>query len=619
MAKNLKHYYICDFETLNKVYDCRVWSWASCSLHKTDNIIIGDTIESFINYTSNMKKSFIFFHNLKFDGGFIDNYLLNNGFSVVENKNELERGTFTATISSMGQWYTIDIMFENGSRCTIYDSLKKLPFKVKQIAKAFKMKIAKGEIDYDKFRPVGYQLSDNEIEYIKKDVKIVADALKIQYDEGMDSMTVSKDSLNDYIATIGGDNRFRNLFPMFSNELHENLKLAYRGGWVYVKEDIAGKEIGKGKTYDITSLYPSQMRYQLMPYGFPISFDGKYVTNKQYPLFIQHVQCEFELKKDHLPTIQMKGDRRFKASEYLKSSKGETLDLYLTNIDLQLFKDHYDVYNLDYISGFMFKGQTGMFDKYIDKHLFVKNNSKGAIRELAKLKLNSLYGKFGSDIDVTGNLPYLKDDGSTGYRKKSMVEVTLENGKKRYRDCKELHEYKEPVYIPIAIFTTSYGRDLTIRSAQLEYDRFCYGDTDSNHFSGIEEPTNIKHLLDDKKLGFFKHESDWVNGKFLRAKTYIEEICIKYERDEKGNIKKDDYGDDIFYGVPYSDDCETLLDVKCSGLDDQAKPYVTFDNFYIGSNIKVPEHAMKLRPKRVKGGIVLEKQEINIRATSFVR
>ena len=78
----------------------------------------------------------------------------------------------------------------------------------------------------------------------------------------------------------------------------------------------------------------------------------------------------------------------------------------------------------------------------------------------------------------------------------------------------------------------------------------------------------------------------------------------------KGKIKKDEYGDDIFIQTGYDEMKETVLDVKCAGLDDQAKPYVTFENFYIGSNIKVPEHAMKLRPRHVKGGIILDKKEI---------
>lgn len=621
MSKSLTNFHLCDFETTTLADDCRVWGWASCSITNTDNITMGNNIESFIDFSSSKKKMTIFFHNLKFDGGFIDNWLLHDGYQVISDKKYLVPKSFTTTISGMGQWYAINIMFENGNKCVIYDSLKKLPFRVKEIAKAFKLSMAKGSIDYEKTRPVNYLLTENEKDYIRKDVKIVAEALKIQYEEGMDGMTVSKDCLNDYIATIGGENRFRNLFPILSDEVHNNLKLAYRGGWVYVKESIASRVLGRGVSYDFNSLYPSRMKDCLMPYGLPIPFKGKYNFIKSYPLHIQHIQCEFQIKNDHLPTIQIKGSewgRYFKASEYLDSSRGMRVDLYLTNIDLELFFDHYEVFNLDYIDGYMFKAKHGMFDKYIDKHNFVKMQSDGANRALAKLKMNGLYGKFGSDLDVTGKLPYLKDDGSTGYRKKSLRYIE-KDGKEVLYDDMDLHDYQEAVYIPVAIFTTSYGRDLTIRSAQSVYKRFCYADTDSIHLTGTTEPKNFKDIIHPYKLGYLKRESIFVKAKFLRAKTYMEEICIKYIRNEDGSLYVDPYGDNVYKETDIKNKETTILSVKCAGLDDQAKPFVTFDNFYIGSHIKVPEHAMKLRPKHVKGGIVLERKEINIREQFFNR
>ena len=67
----------------------------------------------------------------------------------------------------MGQWYAIDICygFEGKKKIhtAIYDSLKKIPFPVKQIARDFKLPILKGDIDYHKPRPIGYQLDENEI------------------------------------------------------------------------------------------------------------------------------------------------------------------------------------------------------------------------------------------------------------------------------------------------------------------------------------------------------------------------------------------------------------------------------------------------------------------------
>lgn len=602
-----------DFETNNSETDCRVWAWAVCALQNTDKISLGNTIESFIHFYSNIKNPTIFFHNLKFDSDFLINHLLHDGYTVVREKNYLTPKSFTTTVSALGQFYTVNIMTETGNKVTLFDSLKKLPFKVASIAKAFRFEIAKGEIDYDTVRPIDYQMTDEEIEYIKIDIKIVAEALKIQYEEGMESITVSKDCLIDYVTTIGGENAFRNKFPVLSLELFQDLKLAYRGGWVYVKESIQGKVVGKGQTFDYNSMYPGVMESELLPYGMPMSFTGEYEKDSRYPLYIQQIECEFELKKNHLPTIQVKNNPLFKQTEYAKSSKGDRVILYLTNVDLKQFLKHYDVWNIDYINGWKFRGQKGMFDKYIMKHAFTKINSKGALRELAKLKLNGLYGKFGTDMDVTGKLPYLKKDGSTGWRKKSYVEVETEDGKKRWKEDLALREYQEGVYIPVAIFTTAYARYKIIDASQEIYDRFCYADTDSIHMVGLDVPKSLEKHIHPSTFGYLKRESQFVKAKFVRPKTYIESECVCYEYDKNGNILTDEYGDEVFKHVDYGKHNGVLMNVKCAGLDDRSKKYVTYDNFYIGSHIEVPEDGKKLRPKKVKGGTVLTKIDISIR------
>ena len=160
------------------------------------------------------------------------------------------------------------------------------------------------------------------------------------------------------------------------------------------------KEVGKGVVLDVNSLYPSVMRNHknLLPYGEPVFFKGKYQEDKIYPIYVQSITCSFKIKKDHIPTIQLK-DKHYKWSflpnEYIESSNGEIINLVLTNIDLKLFFEQYDVYDLEYINGYKFKGFTGIFDDYIDYWIKIKNEAtlsgnKG-MRTLAKLMLNSLY------------------------------------------------------------------------------------------------------------------------------------------------------------------------------------------------------------------------------------
>mgnify|MGYP003302363980 CR=1 FL=1 len=170
-------------------------------------------------------------------------------------------------------------------------------------------------------------------------------------------------------------------------------------------------------------------KFEKLPYGEPVYFNGKYKEDKVYDLYVQMFSCSFKLKENKIPMIQIKNDRfHFKGTEYLESSKGEIVILTLTSVDLKLFFEQYDVYNLRYISGWKFKSMRGIFDEYIDKWIerkikASKDGNKGQ-RTLAKLMLNALYGKFATSLSVQNKIPYL-DDGIVKY---SLSEKEDKNG-----------------------------------------------------------------------------------------------------------------------------------------------------------------------------------------------
>jgi hypothetical protein len=356
-----------------------------------NNYKIGNSLDEFM-YWCEQEKADLYFHNLRFDGEFIVNWLLKNGYEC--NKTGQAK-TFNTIISGMGQWYAIDICYgykkKKKLHTMIYDSLKKLPFPVKKIAKDFKLSIMKGDIDYHTYRPVGHEITKEEYEYIKNDIEIIADALKIQLDQGLTKMTNGSDSLSGF-KTITGKNVFEQLFPVFSLEMDSNLRLAYRGGFTWLNERFAGVPLGEGIVFDVNSLYPAQMYDRPLPVGKPIYFSGKYAEDESYPLYIQHIRCEFSIKDNRIPTIQIKKNLLFRQNEYLKSSDGEIVDLYVTNVDLELMEEHYHLYDVEYVSGWKFRKATGVFKNFIDKWMYIKTHNEGAIKTLAKLQLNSLYG-----------------------------------------------------------------------------------------------------------------------------------------------------------------------------------------------------------------------------------
>jgi hypothetical protein len=577
----------CDFETTTQLDDCRVWAYGWMEIGNIKNYKIGNRLDEFMEWMESTKAD-LYFHNLRFDGEFLVNYLLKAGYTWDSKANKPK--TFSTLISKMGQWYMIDICYgykgKNKLHTRIYDSLKKIPFPVKKIAKDFNLPILKGDIDYHLERPIGWEITPEEESYIKNDIEIIARALDIQFAQGLEKITAGSDSLHQFKSMIGKKG-FTKLFPIFTEELDKNIRLAYRGGFTWVNDRIQGEEIGEGIVFDVNSLYPAMMYDKPLPFGEPIHFDGQYEEDRNFPLYIQHVKCSFDLKEGYIPTIQIKKSR-FRDNEYLKTSNGYIVDLYVTNVDWELIQEHYIIEDLEYCSGFKFRQKTGIFKEFIDKWMYVKTTSEGAIKQLAKLILNSCYGKFATNTDVTGKIPYLKEDGSTAYKLP------------RDEETKEIiKETKDPIYTPMGVFITSWARHTTITTAQKCFDRILYCDTDSIHLEGTDIPDSIADIVDDKRLGYWKHEGTFKRAKFLRQKTYVEDYFAKWIDTPEGKKKK--------MCSPEEADT-TIFEVKCAGMPDKIKEFVTFENFEIGFS-----SYGKLLPKHVNGGVVLVDTEFTIK------
>ena len=579
---------VADFETINDIEDCRVWAYSCIEIGNYDNYKCGTDINEFMWTIAGNTRSndTIWFHNLKFDGEFIQYFLFRNGFKHVKDRKEMTDKTFTTLISDKGQFYSIEVCFKKKghrvNKCTFYDSLKILNFSVEKIAKDFHLPCLKGDIDYNKYRPIGYKLDENEHSYIRNDVEIVARALEQMFANKMDKMTIGSDALSSFKEMFG--KKFDRFFPILDYDVDEIIRRSYKGGYSYVSDKYKGKSIDNGLVYDVNSLYPSRMRYELLPVGQPIPFNGKYEEDKLHPLYVQCITCQFELKPNHLPTIQIKNSR-FCDTEYLKSSVDDTVNLTLTNIDLELFFDHYNVFNIEYHGGFKFVGKHGIFDEYVDywteQKIKAKKEKNGAMYVIAKLMLNSLYGKFALNPKVRSKYPVYNEDGDI---------IKYEYGE---------YEIREPIYIPMGTFITAYARNQTIRSAQKCYDRFAYADTDSIHLEGYEVPEGLD--IDEYRLGAWKNELIITHAKYIRQKTYMEkgfepEDVNKLFDSKYINSESKEFKNPVF------------TKVTCAGMPSRIYPQVTFENFEIGG-----EYFGRLNPKHVSGGICLVESTFRIK------
>ena len=580
--------YVADFETTTNVEDCRVWAYAIVDIDEPDNkdkVIIGTNIDDFLIWCGQQKNSpKIFFHNLRFDLNFVMDRLFQLGYKHTTDGKDRQTRTFNTMISDKGLVYQCEIIFyrkgKNIRKVVLQDSLKLIPLKVKEIPKAFGLPECKGVIDYDRHNklPPNSPLTEEEKDYIIHDVVIVAKALKFMFEHGMNKMTVGACALDRYKQLIG-KRTFKRWFPL--PEYHDDVKQSYRGGFTYLNPKFAGIPIKEGITLDVNSLYPSVLRSHdcPLPFGTPIFFKGKYKPNKIYPLYTQMLRCQFEIKLGKIPTIQIKHSLDYRGNEYLTSSNGDEVVLCLNSVDLELFLQQYNVYNLEYLSGWMFKASTGMFDKYIDECMegkiqATKDGNRG-LRTIYKLRANSIYGKFGTDNKQVNKVPY-------------------------YQDGQIHYYYSEPktkpgIYIALASFVTSYARRVTITAFQKLTDDFnagksliepAYADTDSLHCSspGFKLPDCLE--IDPYKLGAWKYESKFSDkgqkpgcgAKFLRQKCYIENLTEDVEESNP------DYH----------------LKITVAGMPEECYDQVTFDNFVIGAN-----YYGKKTPKTVPGGTVL--------------
>lgn len=644
--------YMGDFETT--VYDgqtsTEVWASALADFDdETDSVVIHHSIDETLDYLASLQDDVtVYYHNLKFDGNFWLYYLLevrhfSQGYEILDDgsyhmkkQKDLKANEVIYMISDMGEWYTVTFKYK-GHIIILKDSLKLLPFSVKKIGKDFKTKHQKLEMEYEGLRFAGCEITDEEKEYIKNDVLVMKEALIIMFSEGHDKLTIGSCCLEEYKRIVGKYDYAKD-FPRLdkialdpeeygADNCDAYIRKSYKGGWCYLVDGANDREYDDGLTLDVNSLYPSMMSSESgneYPFGKPNFFKGDIpeAALKPHRYYFVRIRCRFYLKKGMLPFIQIKGDSHYRATEMLTTSdfkdrrtgqymRGYTdrdgvyhdsiVELTLTCTDWEMVKEHYELKDLEILDGCWFFARSGMFDGYIEKYKKQKMENKGALRQIAKLFLNNLYGKLATSPISSFKIAYTAPDGSLAY--------TIQNEKE-----------KDPVYIAAGSAVTSYSRRFTITAAQANYHGadgrgFKYADTDSIHCNlKASEVRGVK--VDDSAFCHWKAESYWDKAVFVRQKTYIEHIT--HEDGEK--IDKPYYNIKAA-GMPSQ--CKELMDISLKGAtkedlekykDDKEKlKFIkkkrNMKDFKPG--LEVPG---KLLPRCIPGGVILEETEFTLRS-----
>lgn len=550
----LSKWFVADFETTSqKFYETngytKVRLFAICD--KESNIVsYGDSVEKFFIECKKLGSATIYFHNLKFDGSYILNYLLNNGYTYKKDNTAKDVKTFSTLIGEMGEYYQIKVILNSKCIITFNDSLKIIPLKVKEIAKSFGLSIEKEIIDYEK-----YEINDTTLSYIFKDVQIVTQGLRFFKDKGLNKMTIGSNSYNQYISECNCACSFVTLDKSWCEEYRD----AYRGGRSQVNPKYAGKILHNVKRFDINSMYPSIMVNEFLPYGSPI----KCKTEGKYKFELYKIEISFKLKKGHLPSLLKKGCLFDVIGDtYYTETEGIEI-IHVSNIDLDLIRRNYDINYIKYLEIWGFNTSKQLFKDYILKYYDLKSKSTGGMRLVYKLLINSLYGKFGSKQQGYTKIPILNDE----------KELTYKNS-----EIEDMKQY----YLPIAIAITSYAHKMLDDAINFDKDNFVYCDTDSVHTLSSVQP----NMIDNKELGKFKLEGVEEKSKYVRQKCYV------YKENDKYNITCSGMTEELkeYLNREYGD---KIFEVFSQGL--------TINEHSEGIAI----NDFKLRPKQVKGGCIL--------------
>lgn len=520
-----------------------VWAAASTRLYdESEEVIIQGNIRDYIQFIITRPGNNVFyFHNIAFDGSFIVDFLLRNGWTWTNEKEKNMRSRqFTTSISLLGSWYTIKLKYHK-KVIEMRNSLKLIPSSLEVIGKSFKTKHKKLSMNYEGRRYANCAITDEELAYIKNDVLVLKEALEKMFDEGHNKLTIGSCCLEEFKSTYGAYD-YERMFPDLREDpimiddkitnIWEYCHKAYHGGWCYVNPKYRGIPVAEGSVYDVNSLYPSVMHSSsgnVYPYGhgeYCLGAPGIDLLEDRRKFYYIRVRCRFHLKRRKFPWMHIRGDANYRATEnlyttdvkmngkyyrYYRDIDGNKCDTIreftFTKPDWELFQETYDTEDLEILDHVWFWAKTGLFDDYINRYKEMKETSTGFLRTLAKLFLNNLYGKFAMSDDSSYKEPYLDPSDNT-------IHFILH----------EEHN-KKVGYIAVGAAVTSYALNFTIRAAMENYDRFLYADTDSNHLLGFEPPNGM--VIHPTNFNAWKNESKFESAIYERQKTYLEVLIEK--------------------------------------------------------------------------------------------
>lgn len=524
---------------------------------KCGGLIIGpreftvDTVTDLLKMLFVQRVKKCYFHNLAFDEYYI-------AYELYEHDNDLDLGhgvharSAGRSIGTHGELYSSTIEFTSSTgrhirHCRLQDSAKIWAQKLETLGEM--VGVHKG---HEALR-VG--CDDILKEYCLQDCRVLQTVME-KYFELVGEITHGKYrgwltsastayNLGRWMTTnLYGvsEKQWDAFFPPCNEEngFPSWLRRGYKGATPLLNPTIKGKIIHGVSVFDINSDYPYQMCTQKLPCGPPVDItdrttdDGYWKLQEQGVLTISRVLIRAHVKQGHRATFLLKHkgpDGSTLASSIDTDDPQQDPWHVVTNIDAGLLERDYDIEYFHPLQILAFdtpRDQDGPYNvfkpflmywydikrtnKAIDKRN--GNHEHAPLIAFAKLIINSFYGKFGANPVFEGR--EYEFNGP-------------ENPLKLVTSDGDIEIDDKPKYLPFAIFTTSYARDLLSRVCNvLGWQNIAYTDTDSVHVFNISGATAKSTLeahgfvCDGGTLGGWDlEEEDCPMALYLRPKGYV--------------------------------------------------------------------------------------------------
>lgn len=301
--------------------------------------------------------------------------------------------------------------------------------------------------------------------------------------------------------------------PIILGKDYDLIKNAYYGGITDVYKPVSeGKKI---YSYDVNSLYPASMIEYPMPIGHPRYFNGDpYLIEKDPFGFFEVKVTAPNIQVPFLPTKKKISDSGIRTICPIGTWTG-----WYFSEEIKNAQKH--GYSFEILQGYLFEKQI-IFDSYITKLYEMKKNSNPSDPKyyIAKLLMNSLYGRFGMDPTNEVTLVVSHEESEKIISSKDCIDITplLGSGNLilKYETLPEDDSELTNVSVPISAAISAYSR-IKMSHFLVKYaNHMYYIDTDGIKLDCEIDPSEIH----ENALGYMKQEDTFIDAIFALPKVY---------------------------------------------------------------------------------------------------